>query len=78
MRRFAGNGCASFLLHAAAVSGVAKDAPICKFACSFLEAVEAPGSPAANRRAMVFQQDMERVLEGKEEKTNPVPLQAAR
>lgn len=65
-------------MHAAAVSGVAKDAPICKFACSFLEAVEAPGSPAANRRAMVFQQDMERVLEGKEEKTNPVPLQAAR
>ena len=37
--------------------------PICEFARSFLEVIEAPGSPAFNRRAMDFQQGMEELLD---------------
>ena len=38
------------------VSDMGEDTPICEFARSFLEVIEAPGSPAFNRRAMDFQQ----------------------
>ena len=38
------------------MSGIGEDTPICEFALSFMEVIEAPGSPAVNRRAMDFQQ----------------------
>jgi len=38
-----------------------EDTPICEFARR--EVIEAPGSPAFNRRAMDFQQDMEEFLD---------------
>ena len=38
------------------MSGIGEDNPICEMARSFLEVIEAPASPAANRRAMDFQQ----------------------
>ena len=45
------------------VSDMGEDTPICEFARSFLEVIEAPGSPAFNRRAMDFQQGMEELLD---------------